>query len=238
MMIRRLNDIDLARIAPQVDDMKRRSLEQIRDGYPPLSYGPVRRCFPDIFNIQPELDLGRTAPTPWSVIETNLKKLCKPGDEFEYNRRVGLGLHDFATSGRVIGRKQVFLPLAMGMGIKVTLWESMVLAIDKQASAIFIEPRRKRGLTAEGRRFAFSMMHERIRAADEDYAEVRLIIVQFGDPIDGRRAVKLHTDADVELYSREELERMFESTYYMWGNVQEERERQARQKSTGTGPLI
>ena len=238
MTIRPLPDIDLARIAPQRDDMKRKSLEQMKGGFSTFSYRPVRSCFSDIFNIQPELDFGTAEPTPWSVIETELKKRCKSEEEFTYNRRVALGLHDFAASGRVIGRKHEFFPLSMGMGRKVTFWLPMILAIDEQASALFIEPRRTRGLTAQGRRFAFSMMHERIRAADEDFAEVRLTIAQFGDPSGDRRAVRLHSDDGVELYSREELELMVASTYDMWREVLEEREREARGRATGTGPLI
>ncbi|MBA84197.1 type VI toxin-antitoxin system SocB family DNA replication inhibitor toxin [Thalassobius sp. S69A] len=238
MTIRPLPDIDLARIAPQRDDMKRKSLEQMKGGFSTFSYKPVRSCFSDLFNIQPELDLGIAEPTPWPVIEAELRKRSKSDEEFTYNRRVALGLHDFATSGRVFGRKHEFFPLSMGMGRKVTFWLPMILAIDEQASALFIEPRRSRGLTAEGRRFAFSMMHERIRAADEDFAEVRLTIAQFGDPSDDRRAVRLHTDEGVDLYSREELELMVASTYDMWREVLEEREREARRGATGTGPLI
>lgn len=204
MTTRLLPDIDLARIAPQRDDMKRKSLEQMKGGFSTFSYKPVRTCFSDIFNVQPELDFGKAEPTPWAVIEAELRKRCKSDEEFTYNRRVALGLHDFAASGRVFGRRHEFFPLSMGMGQKVTFWLPTVLAIDEQASAIFIEPRRTRGLNAEGRRFAFSMMHERIRAADEDFADVRLTIAQFGDPSDERRAVRLHTDEGVELYSREE----------------------------------
>lgn len=238
MTIRLLPDIDLARIAPQRDDMKRKSLEQMKGGFSTFSYKPVRTCFADIFNVQPDLDLGVAEPTPWDVIETELRRRSRSDEEFKYNQRVALGLHDFAASGRVYGRRQEFFPLVMGMGQKITLWLPMILAIDGQASALFIEPRRTRGLTAEGRRFAFSMMHERIRAADEDFAEVRLTIAQFGDPADGRRAVKLHTDEGIELYSREELEQMVASTYDMWREVLEERERKARGQATGTGPLI
>lgn len=238
MTTRLLPDIDLARIAPQRDDMKRKSLEQMKGGFSAFSYKPVRSCFSDIFNVQPELDLGVAEPTPWDVIETELRKRSRSDEEFTYNRRVALGLHDFASSGRVIGRRHEFFPLSMGMGQKVTFWLPMILAIDKQASALFIEPRRTRGLTVEGRRFAFSMMHERIRAADEDFAEVRLTIAQFGDPSEDRRAVRLHSDEGVELYSRLELEQMVTSTYEMWREVLEERERKARDRATGTGPLI
>lgn len=238
MTTRLLPDIDLARIAPQRDDMKRKSLEQMKGGFSTFSYKPVRACFSDIFNIQPDLDLGAADPTPWAVIESELRKRSKSDEEFNYNRRVALGLHDFATSGRVFGRRQEFFPLSMGIGQKVTFWLPMILAIDEQASALFIEPRRTRGLSVEGRRFAFSMMHERIRAADEDFADVRLTIVQFSDPSEDRRTVRLHTDEGVELYSREDLEQMVASTFEMWREVLEERESKARGKATGTGPLI
>lgn len=238
MTIRLLPDIDLARIAPQRDDMKRKSLEQMKGSFSTFSYKPVRACFSDIFNIQPDLDLGAAEPTPWAVIEAELRRRSRSDGEFIHNRRVALGLHDFAASGRIYGRRQEFFPLSMGMGQKITLWLPMILSINEQVSALFVEPRRTKGLTAEGRRFAFSMMHERIRAADEDFANVRLTIVQFGDPSGNRRAVRLHTDEGVQLYSREELEQMVASTYEMWLEVLDERERKSRDRATGTGPLI
>ncbi|MBN9136371.1 type VI toxin-antitoxin system SocB family DNA replication inhibitor toxin [Phyllobacterium sp.] len=238
MTTRLLPDIDLARIAPQRDDMKRKSLEQMKGGFSSFSYKPVRSCYSDIFNIQPDLDLGAADPAPWTVIEAELRKRSRSDEEFTHNRRVALGLRDLASSGRIFGRRQEFFPLSMGMGQKVTFWLPMIVAIDEQASALFVEPRRTRGLTAEGRRFAFSMMHERIRAADEDFAGVRLTIVQLGDPSNDRRAVRLHTDEGVELYSREELERMVASTYEMWREVLEDRERKERGRATGTGPLF
>ena len=238
MTTRLLPDIDLARIAPQRDDMKRKSLEQMKVGFSPFSYKPVRACFSDIFNIQPDLDFGAAEQTPWAMIENELRKRCRSEEEFTFNRRIALGLHDFVASGRVYGRRQEFFPLSMGMGHKITLWLPMILAIDEQPNALFIEPRRTRGLTAEGRRFAFSMMHERIRAADEDFADVRLTIIQFGDPSNDRRAVRLYTDEGVDLYPRDQLEAMVASTYNMWWEVLEEREREARGRATGTGSLI
>lgn len=238
MTIRPLPDIDLARIAPQQNDVKRKSLEQMKGGYSPFSYKPVRSCFDDIFNIQPDLDFGSAAATSWAVIETELQKRCKSKVEFEHNKRVGLGLHDFASARCIMGRKHDFFPLAMGVGRKVTLWLPMILAIDTQPTAIFIEPRRTRGLTAVGRRFAFSMMHERIRAADEDFSEVRLAIVRFADPDRDRRAARMFTDEGVELYSLDELECMVASTYDMWREVLSEREYETRYKSVSVGSLI
>lgn len=238
MTIRPLPDIDLARIAPQPNAQKRKSLEFMRSGRPPFSYKPLRSCYDDIFNIQPDLDFGRAPATSWAVIDAELTKRCRTEVELVHNQRVARGLHDFATSGRVIGRKHEFFPLAMGAGRKVTFWQSMVIAIDEAPYAIFIEPRRTRGLTAEGRRFAFSMMHERIRAADEDFAKVGLAIVRFDNPNENRRAARLYTDNGVTLYTLDELERMVAETYEMWREVCEEREREARRRPTGTGPLI
>lgn len=202
----------------------------------------MRSCFDDIFNIQPDLDFGSAPPTPWAKIAAELNRRCKSEVELKHNTLVARGLHDFATSGRVMGRKHEFFPLSIGGGRKVTFWLPMILAIDEEPTAIFIEPRRNLGLTAEGRRFAFSMMHERIRAADEDFAEVRLAIIRFGDPVGGssedRRPARPFTDQGVDLYSLGELESMVASTYDVWREVCEEREHEARRRPTGTGPLL
>jgi hypothetical protein len=235
--IRPLPDVDLARIAPQPKDMKRKSLEQMRGGRPPCSYNPLRACYDDIFNIQPDLNFGSAPATALSVIEEKLARLCRTDIELVQNQRVARGLHDYATSGSVIGRKHEFFPLAMGAGRKVTFWQSMVVSIDDKPHAIFIDPRRTFGLNVEARRFVFSMMHERIRAADEDFAEVGLAIIRFDDPNEDRRAARPFTDRGVTLFSLDELESMVASTYEMWREVCEEREQQTRRKASGAGPL-
>jgi hypothetical protein len=236
--MRLLPDTDLARIAPLPKDEKRHALEQLRGGRPPFSYKPIRALYDDIFNIQPDLDLGKAPPTPWVKIEQEISRKSRDSIELEHNLRVARGLHDFAISGRIIGRKHEFFPLSMGGGQKVVFWQSMIVAIDGAPHAVLIEPRRTRGLSVEGRRFAFSMMHERIRTADEDYASVGLAIIRFGDPLEDRRAVKLYTDNSVSLFPLDELEQMVAETYALWREICEERDREARGRSTGTGPLI
>lgn len=235
--MRLLPDIDLARIAPQSDDMKRSSLEQMKAGRPPFSYQPVRACFDDIFNIQPEL-FGAAEPTPWSIIKRELRKRCRTKTEFEHNKRVAKGLHEFVTSAQIKGRKYEFFPLAMSVGRKVKFWLPMIVGINDEPYAIFIEPRRSKGLTAEGRRFAFSMMHERIRAEGGDFADVGLAIIRFSDPEEDCRAVKLYTDEGIDLYSFDDLEKMVASTYDMWREVLDERVAETRRRSTSTGSLI
>ncbi|MEM1040856.1 MAG: hypothetical protein AAGI12_15450 [Pseudomonadota bacterium] len=238
MTMRPLPEIDLARIAPLPEDMKRKNLEQMKAGRPPFTYKPLRSCYSDIFNIQPDLAFGSAARTDWNVIEGLIRKRSKSEKEIVHNLRVARGLHGFATSGRVFGRKHEFFPLSMGVGRKVSFWLPMVLAIDDQPHAIFVEPRRSKGLTAEGRRVAFSMMHERIRAADEDFADLKLAIVRFSDPHQNKRDARLFVDDGIDLFSLDELEAMVASTYAMWAEVLDEREAETRRRGTGTGPLI
>lgn len=237
MTIRPLPDIDLARIAPQSEDMKRKSLELFRFGRVEITYQPTRSCYADLLNVRPEL-FGCSEPTGWSVIEGRIKKASRSDVEEEANLRVARGLHDFALAERIIGRKQEFFPIQMSFGRKVSLWLPMILAVQDEPHAVFVDPRRNRGLDQAGRRFAFSMMHERIRAVDEDFAHVRLAIIRFGDPNGDRRAVRVFTDQGVDLYSLDELEKMVASTYEIWSEVCEGREREMRQRPTGTGPLI
>lgn len=237
MTIRPLPDIDLARIAPQSKDMKRKSLEQFRFGRVDITYQPTRNCYADLLNVQPEM-FGAAEPTEWAVIEERIKKASKSDMEEAANLRVARGLHDFATAEKVVSRKQEFFPMAMRMGSSVKLWLPMVLGLRDEPHAVFVDPRRSRGLDAEARRFVFSMMHERIRAADDDYAGVRLAIFRFADPDGDRRALQMFTDEGVTLYSLDEMESMVAETYAIWREVCEERDRDARRRPTGTGPLI
>lgn len=238
MKIRPLPEIDLARIAPLPKDQQRRHLEQLQHGRPPFSYGPLRANFPDIFNVQPEM-FGPVAPSEWAVIEAQLGRACRSDDELRSNLAVARGLHRFTTDAHMLGRTQDFFPLAMGSGRRVSYWLSMILSLEGRPVVPFIDPRRSRGLTREGRRFVFSMMHERIRAVDPDYDAVHFAIFQFGDFTDDRRNPILHMDDGVELFPLAALESMVATTYELWQEVCDEREVEARRKATGTrGSLI
>lgn len=238
MKIRPLPDIDLARIAPLPVDMQITQLSQIRNGRPPFSYAPLRASFHDVFNIQPEM-FGPVTSTRWQTVESNLKRKCRTAEELDANLAVAKALHEFATGCDMLGRSQEFFPLSMGGGRRVSYWLSMILALDGKPMVPFVDPRRTRGLTREGRRFAFSMMHERIRAADPDYAEVRFGIFQFAKSDDGTRTPVLRIDEGIELFSLSDLEDMVSTTYSLWRDICEEREKETRRKGTGTtGSLL
>lgn len=237
MTIRLLPEIDLARLAPLPDDIQRKQLSQMKSGYSTFSYKPVRACFGDIFNVQPPM-FGHADPTPLEKINQQLARNCKSSMELENNTSIAKALHDFTSSRQTISRGHDFFPLAMSVGKKVSYWLPMVLAMEGQPYAVFVDPRRSRGLSRVGRRFAFSMMHERIRAADEDFSEVKLGIVRFSDGEGKEREVRFYEDAGVELFSMAELESMVSNTYRIWREVHEEQTAETRRKGTGTGGLF
>jgi hypothetical protein len=236
--IRPLPDIDLARIASLPKEQQRKPLEQMRDGRPPFTYGPLRTCFHDIFNVQPEM-FGLVEPTAWPIVEGRLQAKCRSAAELKANVAVARGLHDFATTAHMLGRAQEFSPLSISTGQRVSYWLPMVLSHEGQALVPFIEPRQSRGLTRAARRFVFSMMHEHIRAADPDYEAVRMAIFQFSDPNGNARSPILYTDENVELIALADLEAMVSYTYALWQDICQERDMETHRRAGGAhGPLL
>jgi hypothetical protein len=76
-------------------------------------------------------------------------------------------------------------------------------------------------------------MHERIRAADPDFAEVALGIVQFSLSEKGPRTPVLYTDDGVTLFTFEQLDLMVRDTYELWREVCQEREADTRRRAGG-----
>ena len=240
MKIRPLPGLDLARIAPLPTDQKRNALRQMKAGRPPYSYDPTRRSLLEILNVDAG-PLGMVPRAPWSQIAAEIAKRARNDDEEMANIAVAEALYAFANDHKVVGMRQNFFPLAVGLSGKVSYWVQAVIAVDGRSLVPFIDPRRAKRLTKEGLRFAFSVMHERIRAADPDFADVELGIIQLGAQVQGKTVVripKLHTASDFKLFDFDEIDDMVRETYDMWYSILAEREAEARGKGTGTvGPL-
>ena len=236
LKIRPLPDLDLARIAPLSRSEQRVQLRQVRFFRPPLSYRPVRKCFPDIFNMQTPM-FGPAEPTDWSVIESKLRRDADHEDELKANIAVAKGLQRYAAANNVTSVAQEFFPMAMSVGQKVTFWLNMILGLDGRPTVPLIDPRLTRTLNSDGRRFAFSMMHERTRAVDPDLEQACLAVIQFGKISDGERAPIIHTDEGISLFGLDELEQMVATTYSLWAEVLEDRADEAR-RSGMSGPLL
>lgn len=236
MKIRRLSEIDLARIAPLEADEKRHRLRLLKVGGPPHTYAPLRRSLGDILNLQPEM-FGEAAYTPWDKIEKAIKKAAKTDSEEKFNLAVAKSLYDYGTEKAVRSYAKQISAWAVGYGQAVTYWWNLYTVLDARPCFIFADPRLSNSLTRLGRRFTFSMMHERIRVPDPDFSASRLLITQFVKGEKGVRPIRTFDATDVELYSVDQLNEMIDETYRIWTEVLRERVEEERVKPTGSTPM-
>jgi len=234
---RSIPELDLARIAPLAINEKKKALQQLKLGWPPYSYNPMRASNLDILNVSagPLAELPRT---PWPSIAVDIARRCNgDADAIAANLRAGEGLYNFASEFNLTGRRHEFFSLAIGLSEKVSYWSPVVIALEKRAVVPFIDPRRSKKLSPEGRLFVFSMMNEHIRVADPDFADVALAILQFRNTATGVRPVVSFFDDGLKLWSFADLDEMVRETYRLWEEVLEGREAESR-RSAKKGPLI
>jgi len=236
--MRPLPDLDLARIAPMTPERKRNALNTLKLGHPPYSYEPLRRTILDVLNIQAG-PLASVPRTPWSAIASEVRRRSRKPDEFKANIAVAEALYGYASEHDISGIRHEIYPMNIGVSEKVVYWTPAVVSIDGRPVVPFIDPRRSaKQLTSAARLFVFSVMHERIRVADPDFADVGLCIIQFG--CEDNRRIPIHYSADgLTLIPFDGLDQMVRETYAIWQEVLEEREANIRRRSSGThGPLI
>jgi hypothetical protein len=228
-----LPETDLARIAPMPTEHKWNALEHYRISFPPYRYLPVRKSYSDILNVQSGF-LQSTPRVPFSHVREVVRIESRTAEEFQANLRVAEGLYNHAVAMSLTGRRVDFFPLNIGTGSKLVYWHSLLLAYEGKPLVPFFDPRRTATrLTELGRRFAFSTMHERIRVADPDYANVLLGIFQFTVPKKGPRLPILYTDEGVALFTFDELAEMVRETYEIWTEVYTRRAKTPPKRSGG-----
>lgn len=239
LLIRPIPATDLANICPLPIDLQFRSLRSLKAGWGPFSYDPTKRAAPDTFNAGTEL-FGYAQPTSLEQLRKRVIAECRRGDEeIAANLEVTECLHRFAVDNIVRAKLVDIAPytLSSAVGISYAFWLPLVLLIGDQLLLPFIDPRRTRGLSASGRRFAFSMAHHRVRELYPDLAGAELAIFRFPSVTDARgvtaRRLQTFLAADGPLYTYEELDLMVAKTYQIWQQVLAERQDEARRASGG-----
>lgn len=234
MTIAPLPDTDVARLAVLNEEGQRRGLAQMKRGWPPFSYRPVRRAFLDIFGIQPGPLIQSVPLTSWPKIEEVIQRTSKKPEEADANLAVARALHSFSLKNRTSGMHQKFNRLTIGNWPALRLWEPALLAIADQRFLFFVDPRRTRALTREARRFVFSVMHEHIRAVNPDFAEADLLVLQRSSLDADEQTICMHREPSDDLFSADEISAMVDFTYTLWVEVYEERRAAERRRGTGT----
>jgi hypothetical protein len=234
--IPRLPETDLACIAPLSRDQKYRALRARKAAYPPYYYNAVRACVLDLLNVAPG-PLVTLPRTPLETIENEVMRLCRHSDdEVKANLCVARGCYNYSVEHGLTGMRYDVLPLQMGLSEKMIYWWPAVIAIDGRLVVVYIDPRRQKKLTREGRRFVFSAQYERFRAMD-DFSGVVFAVFQFANSPSGPRRLIPHFSDGVELWSYDQLNEMVIETYEIWREVLAERADDDR-RGTGTGPFF
>lgn len=238
LKIRPLPAIDLANIAalPQPDRLP--ALRAFKAGTPRFSYRLVRQAAPDIFNAQSDL-LGTIPPTEFNKIRHRIEVAGTSDDEIKANLDVAECLYDFAINNKVRAKRHYIAPFQLtgAVGIDVSYWLSLILILGDRLIIPFLDPRRSHGLSSEGRRFAYSMIHEKARVIDRDLADAELLIFRVAS-VDDKRMLRTHFAGELSLMSYDELDARVSETYADWELVQAEREQERRRAASGSGSLI
>lgn len=227
---RRLIEVDLARLAPLPIDEQRRRMASLVGGKPRFSLEHMRKQFGDIMNVQPALFAGVqvAGATAFSVIEKELRRLCKSGDELRHNLECARLLHTHYTELKVISREYDFGAFPLGLERGVRFWVPSYYGRDGRPVLTFIDPRGGNlKLTSDARDVVHSAMHAGIRERNPDYADAILQVVQLPyvekrGAREGEEKVRtIHVrelEGDVK-YDFEQLDRMFTATLNLWDEV-------------------
>jgi hypothetical protein len=237
MKIRRLSEIDLARIGPLERDEKLHRLRTLKHGRPPHTYNPVRALVGDILNLQPEMFESSGEYTPWEQIAGGIARRSTNDREKEFNLSVAEALYNFGVERRILSYSKPIAAWSVGYGQSVAYWWNLYTVIDRQPCFIFVDPRLSARLTRDACKFVLSIMNERIRVPDPDFADARLLVAQFTKADEGKRVIRLRELADSALYRFDELNEMINETYQLWISVLAERAEDAKRRRTGSTPF-
>lgn len=236
MKMRRLSEIDLARIGPLNTEEKRHRLRLLKDGRPPHTYNPLRASVGDILNLQPEL-FEAAEYTTWEQVSADIGRRSCSENERKYNLAVAKALYDFGIENEARSYRKPITPWAVGYGQTVVYWWNLYTVLGDRPCFVFVDPRISNPLTQMARRFVLSIMNERIRIPDPDFADSRLIVAQFPKLEEEKRGIRTFECNDSDLFSFDELNEMIGETYRIWAEVLAERADEARKRPTGTNPF-
>jgi hypothetical protein len=235
--MRPLPDTDVARLSPMSREEKRLALQRMKISRPPHTYHPLRNNASDIMNIGTGL-LDAGSRTPWSIIKENIIAEGTSASESNLNFRAGEALYAFAEEHKLRGRRYDISPLPIGVSEKISYWFNAAIAVDGIATLLFMDPRQTEKLSADGRRFVFSAMHQRCLAYP-DLVGIRFGVIQLAKRGGSSRAVEFFTNEGIDLIDFATMDAMVRELYDMWRDILEEREEDARRRGgSTTGTLI
>lgn len=246
MKIRRLLEVDLARLAPLPTDEQRTRMTTLLGGGARFSFHPMRAQLPDIMNVQAPMfsALGPPVSTEFSVIEAILQRKCRSSEERRFNIQAARLLHSHFLGQGIFSRPYDFGTLPLGLERGIQYWVPVFYGRGDVPVITFIDPRGGQGLNAQARDIVFAAMHAGIRERNPDFAEAILEIIQLpyasnrSETESPQRVLRIHTLGSAVKYEFSELDRMLTATLRLWDEVCAEAAADTRKRAGGTGSLL
>jgi hypothetical protein len=218
----RLSEIDLARAATAPNYQKRTLIEAATEGRGYPFYKGFRSSLSTILRV-PLNSLVPASPATKRQILAAIVRACNhAAGEAEGNKSIGEGFIDYVTAHSVTAAEFNFDPVALGRAGRRQFWEPFILQIDGKKYIPFFDPRRDDGLTAEARRFIFSIDHTYIRLANPtEFADVGFVVFQFEDTREKARKVIAHFDNGISFWTDKEIGAMIDEVYRVLDEIRQ-----------------
>jgi len=208
---------DFANIASLPPLMRKAEVRLFNSFIPKQNYRPLRSIHDEILRVS---GFGNFCERPdYSVIlekiiarTKNYKKENRPA-QLRLNLYASRALYDYAVEHDVHCVKEHFGSFAYTMMGGIKPFEESVVFIDGEPHIVFLDFRKQKHLTPEGRKFIFSVMDHHIRNKFEDLSDVKLTVLHMRGKGKNRYIETIVHD-ESELFNLNDVEQMVTDMFY------------------------
>lgn len=239
MKSRRLTETDMANMSFLPIAEKRRRLDAyIAPKKIVGSYEPFRSTIGDALNEQFPFLSEEHGATSLGDLEKRVSDGCKGDpDLLAMNLPVARATHAFSQAENLTAARHEIRPITLAFGHKYEFGMPLILRAPDYVCAAFPDLRRTNQVNERGAVFIASMMHQRLRANNPDFAELRLQIWRYANNFS--RSVRAIQIPDELLISYELLIADVQETYEILHTAMRDAEMVKRSgKGSDAGPLF
>ena len=145
------------------------------------SYEPLRRSIGEAANVMLPL-LPDLQATSLEQLEKLVERECKGNSDYiAMNMAPVRAIRSFIAENSATTFYLEELPITLFPGMRYAFWAPMLVRYGQETRIVFLDLRRTGGLSDTGCAVCFSVMHERFRVLNPDYADVKLEVWKFAN---------------------------------------------------------
>ncbi len=186
----RLPETEIANLAFKSYDFKVAFLSNwLRPKQIKGSYEPLRKSIGEAVHVGLPL-LPDIQPTSLEQLENLVVKECKGNTSLvSMNLAPVRAIRSFVQENDLRADFLEELPIALHPGMRYSFWAPMIVRYGGKSRIVFFDLRRTGGLKEGGLRVCFSIMHERFRALNSDFASVEFESWRFANNV--KRSIRV-----------------------------------------------